>query len=83
MKFDQVEFDIGSRYLSALINGDFSGLEDEEAKLFDVWETNVRTSCGNVGHWAALDDSNEFGCCDVTGLRGDVTKVAYMFPTGD
>lgn len=84
MEFEAHEYWIGSHFLSALINGDVTGLSDEEFPPFDRWETGVRVAAGGLGHWATVnDETDEFGQCDVTGLRGPVSKVAYMAPTGD
>lgn len=80
----QHEYQIGTHFLSALINGDFSGLDDSEFAQFDRWETGIRISHGGIGHWTTVDDSaEEFEVCDVTGKRGNTEHVAYMAPTGD
>lgn len=81
MTFDSYEYQIGAHFLSALINGDFSGLDDAETRTFIAWADTVHTSAPGIGHWATLDDSaDEFGLCEITGLRGATEKVAYMLP---
>jgi len=76
MKFDEYEYEIGAHFLSALINGDTTGLEDNEERDLDAWVTDAAPG---VGHWSDVADSdNEFGTCDVTGLRGATVKVLWM-----
>jgi len=74
MKFEQYEYTIGSHFLSALINGDTSGLSDAEEKELDEWLESLGHS---DGHWATTDDHDEFGRCDVTDLRSSVETVVY------
>src|SRR6185503_12475563 len=74
MKFEQYEYTIGPHFLSALINGDTSGLSDVEEKELDEWLESLGHS---DGHWATTDDHDEFGRCDVTNLRGSVETVVY------
>lgn len=82
-KFEAHEYEIGEHLLPALINGDFTGLSDADAREFDVWETNARTAAGGIGHWTTIDGrADAFGRCDVTGLRGATERVAYMAKTG-
>jgi hypothetical protein len=83
MKFDTTEYEIGAHFLSALINGDYSGLSDEEARALDQFEAN--NGPGPLGgHWADIEDScEEFGRCDVTGERGQTVRIAKHVPTGE
>ena len=81
------EFWIADYYLSALINGDYSSFDyyfgDEsecarEIKRFDKWVE--RTQAGRSGHWTTPDEpeTDEFGECEVTGVRGPVEKVLFV-----
>ena len=68
-KFEQYEYNICGIYLSALINGDHSGLENmDEDLLRDFLDSEV----GRLGgHWSV--DSEEPGFCtdDISGLLAD------------
>ena len=85
MKFDYIEVTIGSHFLCALINADSSGLDDDEDTQLANWEADIimtASACAAIGpgHWSYGHGTDEFGLCDVTGLRGDVETVRYMFP---
>lgn len=74
---DTLEFTIGSHFLSALINGDYTGINGAEAKQLDAWVAKQTEGVKN-GHWSPTDETNEFGLCDVTGAHGNVTKVNFV-----
>lgn len=81
MNFDHFDYQIGQHFLSALINGDYSGLESTEANQFNVWETSVYLEHGRTGHWIEIQDSEEeFAVCDVMLTRGPVVGVSYLVP---
>lgn len=81
MKFDSYEYHIGAHFLSALINGDTTGLDDAEERALNAWVADPCIIGAGNGHWSTIDDSSdEFGLCEITGLRGATEKVAYMFP---
>lgn len=78
--WDAYEYKIGSHYLPTLINGDSTGLSDEEERDFDKWLDGLDMPKG--GHWDYDEDErDEFGKDAVSGLRGDVTLVRYLFKT--
>jgi hypothetical protein len=84
MKFQTHEYDIGAHFLSALIDGDASGLDDNEETALDAWEADIRAELGATGFWTTVDGhDNEFSRCDITGLRSDTSRVAYMVPPTD
>ena len=60
-------FYIGSHFVGALINGDHTGLtDDDEAHLTKFWD-EVFAATGAVFHtWDMPDDQTEFARCDVT-----------------
>jgi len=77
MKFEEYTFTIGAHYLSALIDGDETGLSDAESEELASWlrhviETNIGT---RNHHWSPTDNENEFGRCEITGERGAVEGV--------
>jgi hypothetical protein len=81
------EYWISDYYLSALINGDYSSFDyyfsdvqecDREIKRFDDWLDETQDD--RSGHWTTPDEpeTDEFGECEVTGLRGKVEKVLFV-----
>jgi hypothetical protein len=54
MNWDHYDYRIAEHYLSALINGDQSGMTDTESVKFNAWESQARdtaTAAGfTVGH---------------------------------
>jgi len=74
---DMLEFFIGSRFLSALVNGDYTGISGAESKALDAW-VKEQTEEFKQGHWSVTDYMDEFGVCAVTGQRGNVTKVNFV-----
>jgi len=76
-QFEEYEYTIGSYFLPALFNGDYSGLEIEEYNELIDWCKYVEIG---EGHWAggSEDDHEEFTRCEVTGLGGDCHRVIWM-----
>lgn len=80
MQFDYYEYQICGAYASAIINGDYSGLSDEEERQLNDFLASVPR---NDGHWDGFDeeeDSCGFSRDDVSGLLGDCYKARYYFP---
>jgi hypothetical protein len=83
MQWDHYEYRIGEHYLSALINGDESGMSDTESEEFNAWrieaEINAEQSGFTVGHWCDVEDSREdWGRCYVSGLFAMRCTVQLM-----
>jgi hypothetical protein len=84
MIWDSYEYKVGTHYLSALINGDASGLSDAESAALDAFEHEahrVATDAGfTVGHWAidSNDDDTNFARCEVSGMASDVRELKLM-----
>ena len=78
MKLDYFEYRISSHYLCALINGDYSGLDDSEEGLFNEWLDAVNIKPGS--HWQVEDDGENFTQCEVSGLSSDCAVVRQYFP---
>lgn len=81
MKFKTTKYSVGQHFLSALINGDTTGLEASEELALDRFvreETN-----GIAHHWDfpfAVDYSASFERCEVTGLMSDCATVTLHQP---
>jgi hypothetical protein len=78
--WDYYPFQIGSHFLTALINEDSSGLSDEEEVSFDEWVYGALELVLNTQtfHWDC-DNESYFGRDDVSGLMGDVVGVRLVF----
>jgi hypothetical protein len=82
-QWEQYDDFISVYYLSALINGDYTGLPDYERKDLDAWrvgmEEAARRDGWTVGHWVVMDDDGEmYGRCSVCGLRSNIIGVILM-----
>lgn len=77
MRFDYYEFTIADHYLSALINGDHSGLSESEECTFTDW---LESTDRRITHWDVTDDSENFTRCDVSGLSAQCATVRAYFP---
>jgi hypothetical protein len=66
MKFETYDFTIADHYASAIIYGDYSGLEDNEAEELDQW---LEAQNLGQGHWD-IEDCNDAGFTrdEVSGL---------------
>lgn len=75
MHFEQYDYTIGTHYISAIINGDTSGLnDDEEQMLNDFLSCDVFQN----GHWAVPDNDESFSRCDISGLMGDCSDMTFF-----
>lgn len=74
MKFNERTYIIGKHFLPALINGDYTGMEDHEDQALDAFLERVACK----GHWSYADEGENFTRCEVSGLYADcVTVTAY------
>ena len=77
MKFDNMDYIIATHYLSAIINDDYSGLDDdEESDLRAFLAANEQRG----GHWDCGDESPEFLTDEVSGLKADCVLVRQYYP---
>lgn len=82
---DYYEFNIGSHYLPALINGDESGLDaGEEIVLeqfcFDAEERMKSQFNVEWFHWTYSDEEVfDFGRCECSGLLNQLANVKLVF----
>lgn len=85
MKWDRFDYKVADHFLSAIINADDSGLNDEEARQLQEFQANAynaaRADGFTVGHWDAdTDQSEDWGRCAITGLhamRSDIKLMVY------
>ena len=72
MRFDTVTVHLAEHWLPALINGDLSGLDDEECATLEAWET-----ANPCDHYSPGDDLG-FVQDDISGLLADCVEVDLM-----
>ena len=75
--FDEYTYTIGDHFLSALINGDISGLEGHE--IGDL-ERFLDSDIFLKGHWAIPNSDWEasFDRCDISGLMSNCVLVSFF-----
>ena len=80
---DTIEYNIGTHYLSALINQDYTGLSDEEEGALEEFEYQVLcdTPAGfKFGHFSCnADEPDEFKLCEISGLMAQTIPVAAIY----
>jgi hypothetical protein len=77
MKLDYFEYTIGEHFMPAIINDDFTGLDDSEATTLKVWLENndMRAS-----HWVIEDNSENYCVCEISGLVNRCVVARLYFP---
>lgn len=86
-RFDTITFSIGQHYLSALVNGDWTGLDDADVFLLQDWfEAATEPWTDFSGNrWVYTRESvvensdNEFAMCEVCCLHCATTDVTLHF----
>ncbi len=79
MEFEIYEYSLCGHYLSALINGDTSGLDESEETELSEFESDVTVKLGN-GHWDVIDEEGSFARDDISGLMADCYTCNYCVP---
>ena len=79
MKFDYYEYNLAEHFLSALINNDYSGLDDNEADTLNSWLAGLPVR----GHWDVdseeLEAGPAFSVCDICQLHAMCYPVRHYF----
>ena len=78
--FDVYEYNLCGHYLSTIINGDSSGLTDEEDAELTKFCDGVVARLG-AGHWDVIDDEASFMRDDISGLMADCYACTYNVKT--
>jgi len=74
---DYFQFNISEHLISALINGDYSGLNSEEEKLLNDFVSQY--SDYKNATWDVVSQEGNFIDCDVTGLFSTCYDVKLHF----
>ena len=72
--WDYYAFSIGEHLAPAIINGDYTGLDDAEEKQLKKFLADY-----TAGHWDIEDDSEDYHNCEVSGLYTKVIKMRFNF----
>jgi len=79
MKFDYYQYEISGHFASAIINGDYSGLTDNEIRELDLFLNNLPV---DNGHFDLVDYDGEefFSRCEISGLYSECLDFRLIFP---
>ena len=74
---ETLEYDVLDVFLPLAINGDDSGLTEDELSDWEAFE--AKETMGLDGHWDYdSDEYSEFGECDITGMRGRTERLTFV-----
>jgi hypothetical protein len=87
MIFDTIKCTVATHFLSPLVNGDFTGLDDAEIKTFIEWlhEATAPYHDADDNLWVFAHESvpepdvTDFTKCEVTGMYSQTTEVHLLF----
>jgi hypothetical protein len=76
MKIDHCEYTIAEHFAAAIINDDYSGLDDSEESNLREWLNDNEKP---YSHWDIQDDDRHFARCEITGLMADCITMRQYF----
>jgi hypothetical protein len=70
------EYTISEHFLSAVINNDYSGLDDSEHELLEQWldDNSIRS-----GHWSVENEERDFAKCEIINLMSNCVTIRQYF----
>jgi hypothetical protein len=77
MKFDHYTYILADHWVSAIINADYSGLDDAEEKQLTEW---LAENHKPQGHWGISDEEGFFARDEISGLHANCITVRQYFP---
>jgi hypothetical protein len=82
MKFDYYQYEISAHFVSAIINMDYTGLNDLEEAELDNWLDNLPVK---NGHFDIVDYDGEtfFSPCEISGLYSECLNLRVYFPLNE
>jgi hypothetical protein len=82
MKFDYYQYEISAHFASAIINMDYTGLNDLEEAELNRWLDNLPVE---KGHFDIVDYDGEgfFSRCEISGLYSECLKIRLYFPLSE
>ena len=69
-----IQYNVATHFVSALINGDTSGFNQDDIDALDRFEQQERPR----GHWAYSDDAPAFRRCDICHLLADTVLLEWV-----
>lgn len=72
---DYYEYRISQHFVAAIVNGDHSGLDDDEEQKLNDFYGALPTDCGT---WE-FEDEASFMRCDILDLHADCVKAKLHF----
>jgi len=76
--WDYYDYHIGEHLAPAIINGDYTGLNDEEEKQLDEFLTGFTD-----GHWSVDSSYEDCRNCDVSEMYTKTVRMSYHFKQSD
>lgn len=76
--WDYYSFPIAEHFAPAMINGDYTGLNDKEEKQLDEFLKGF-----GLGHWSIGNDDEDYRTCDVCGLYSKTVQMQFHFKQSD
>lgn len=78
MNFDRHNYEISEHFGTALINGDYSGLNNEDETALKIFTDNAFSAHG-LGFWVTNhDNQTDFMRCEVTDLHSNCINAQYL-----
>jgi hypothetical protein len=74
---DHYEYTIAGHYLTAIVNGDYSGLSDEEENDLNRFLSEANNL--DNATWDLPEDEPHFAICEICGLHADCYTVKLYF----
>ena len=74
-----IEYTISKHYLSALINGDYTGLELGDNVEFDSWLESVSDHAAHWDYDSETLANTWFTRCEVSGLYSDCATARQIY----
>ena len=75
MTFDYFTYTVASHCAPAIINDDWTGLDDDEVAELEAWMDEVSNK---VEYWEVMEDAG-FCTDEVTGLKADCVTIHGYF----
>jgi hypothetical protein len=75
MKFEHYTYHLAGHYLPALINGDYSGLTDQEEKELTAFIDSLPVT----GHFDIISEESYFKRCEICELHANCYEVRLYF----
>ena len=77
MNFDRHNYEISEHFASALLNDDYTGLEDEDETALNIFTDNAYSEHG-LGFWDTNpEEQPDFMRCEVIDLLSNCHTVTY------